>query len=95
MIRHIVLWKFRAGEEEKMHEFLTGLKGLESLIEGIHNMQIGISVKDSNTYDACMTADFDSLAALENYKNDPRHLKLSALCKSIRESRGAIDFEIE
>ena len=34
------------------------------------------------------------LEALERYKKDPRHVAVSTLCKSIREARGAVDFEI-
>ena len=30
-------------------------------------------------------------AALETYKNDPRHKAVSALCKSIRTDRAAVD----
>ena len=30
-------------------------------------------------------------AALEAYKNDPRHKAVSALCKSIRTDRAAVD----
>ena len=26
MIKHIVMWKFKEGSEEQMHEFLNGLK---------------------------------------------------------------------
>ena len=35
-----------------------------------------------------------TLEALERYKKDPRHVAVSQLCKSIRESRGAVDFEL-
>ena len=94
MIRHVVMWKFRAGEEEKMQEFLTGLKSLDGIIPELKAMQIGVSCKEGNNYDACLIADFDDLDALERYKNDPRHVKVSALCKSIREARGAVDFEL-
>ena len=34
-----------------------------------------------------------SAADLEAYKNDPRHKAVSALCKSIREDRVAVDYE--
>ena len=50
--------------------------------------------KPGNTYDACLIADFDDLEALSRYKNDPRHVAVSTLCKSIRESRGAIDYNL-
>ena len=32
MIRHIVMWKFREGTEEKANEFLTKLAALDGVI---------------------------------------------------------------
>ena len=93
MIRHVVMWKFRAGEEEKMQEFLSRLQALDGVIPEILRSEVGVNVKDGN-YDACLIADFESLETLETYKNDPRHVEVSRLCKSIREDRVAVDFEI-
>ena len=94
MIRHIVVWKFRAGEEENMKKFLSGLQSLDGVIPEIKSMQIGVSCKEGNNFDACLIADFEDFDALERYKKDPRHVAVSQLCKSIRESRGAVDFEL-
>ena len=71
MIRHIVMWKFREGEEENREKFLSGLQALDGVIPEIRHME-----------------------ALSRYKNDPRHVAVSTLCKSIRESRGAIDYNL-
>ena len=92
MIRHIVMWKFREGEEENREKFLSGLQALDGVIPEIRHMEIHRSCKPGNPYDACLIADFDDLDALSRYKNDPRHVAVSTLCKSIRESRGAIDY---
>ena len=93
MIRHVIMWKFRAGEEENMQKFLDGLRALNGVIPEIRRMEIGVNVLEKNNYDACLIADFDDLEELERYKKDPRHVAVSALCKSIREARGAVDFE--
>ena len=94
MIRHIVMWKFREGTEEKANEFLTKLAALDGVIPEIRHMELHRSCKPGNSYDACLIADFDDLEALSRYKNEPRHVAVSTLCKSIRESRGAIDYEL-
>ena len=44
-------------------------------------------------YDAVLVSEFESLEALDAYKNDPRHKAVSALCKSIRTDRVAVDYE--
>ena len=41
-----------------------------------------------------LVCDFDSLKDLEAYKTDPRHVAVSDLCKSIREDRVAVDWEL-
>ena len=94
MIRHVIMWKFRAGEEENMHKFLDGLKALDGVIPEIRRMEVGVNILEKNNYDACLIADFDDFEALDRYKKDPRHVAVSTLCKSIREARVAVDFEI-
>lgn len=93
MITHIVMWKFKAGEEENMHKFLDGLAALNGVIPQIRSMSVHVSCNETNAYDAVLVSTFDSLEDLDTYKNDPRHVAVSQLCKSIRETRAAIDFE--
>ena len=93
MIRHIVMWKFRPGTEAEQEQFLEGLRGLQGVIPQLRSSQVARSVGADN-YDAVLVSEFDSLEDLEAYKHDPRHVKVSALCKSIRADRVAVDYEI-
>ena len=92
MIRHIVFWTFREGTEAQRDEFLEKLAALDGVIPEIRHMELHRSCR--RPMDACLIADFDDLAALERYKLDPRHAAVSALCRSIREDRRAMDFEL-
>ena len=92
MIRHIVMWKFRPGTEREQQEFLTGLRGLQGVIPQLLRSEVAVNVLPGN-YDAVLVAEFHSLEDLDAYKNDPRHKTVSALCKSIREDRVAVDYE--
>ena len=94
MIRHVILWKFKEAVKENMQKFLSGLQALDGVIPEILRMEIGVNCKEGNNYDACLIADFADFDALERYKNDPRHVAVSQLCKSIRTARGAVDFEV-
>ena len=93
MIRHIVLWKFRPGTEEEQRKFLEGLRGLQGVIPQLLRSEVAVNVGPGN-YDAVLVSEFESLAALEAYKSDPRHQAVSALCQSIREDRTAVDYEL-
>ena len=92
MIRHIVMWKFRPGTEKEQEEFLTGLRNLQRVIPQLLKSEVAINVAPDN-YDVVLVSEFASLEDLDAYKNDPRHKAVSALCKSIRENRVAVDYE--
>ena len=92
MIRHIVMWKFRSGTETEQHRFLSELRGLQGVIPQLLRSEVAENVGAGN-YDAVLVSEFESLETLEQYKNDPRHKAVSALCKSIREDRVAVDYE--
>lgn len=94
MIRHIVMWKFRPGCEAQGEEFLSRLAALEGQIPVIRSMHVARSAVPGSAFDAVLLADFDSLADVDTYKNDPRHLAVSALCKAIRTERCAIDIPL-
>ena len=92
MIRHIVMWKFRTGTEAEQARFLEGLRSLQGVIPQLLKSEVAVNVGGGN-YAAALVSEFESLEALETYKNDPRHKAVSALCKSIREDRVAVEYE--
>ena len=92
MIRHIVMWKFRPGTEQEQEQFLTGLAALQGVIPQLLKSEVARNVGEGK-YDAVLVSVFESLEALEQYKNDSRHKAVSALCKSIRTDRVAVDYE--
>ena len=94
MIKHIVIWKFKENEEENIKKFLKGLNNLKTIIPEIKNMETGININPKNEYDAILISEFETMEDLEKYKNNPEHIKVSKLCKSIRIDRQAIDYEI-
>lgn len=91
MIRHIVMWKFRPGTEKEQEAFLRGLAALQGVIPQLLRSEVARNVGEGN-YDAVLVSDFESLEALRQYKEDPRHKAVSALCKSIRTDRVAVDY---
>ena len=93
MIRHIVMWKFREGTEAEQEQFLTGLAALQGAIPQLLKSEVKRNVAPGN-YDAVLLSEFESLETLQQYKDDPRHKAVSALCKSIRTDRAALDYEI-
>jgi len=94
MIRHVVMWKFKEGTEAQQQEFFHGLMGLYGVIPQLKYAEIRKSAEEEPQFDACLISDFDTLEDVKAYKVDPRHVKVSSLCKSIRTDRASIDYEL-
>ena len=92
MVRHIVMWKFRPGTEAEQNQFFDGLRSLKGVIPQLLHTEVAVNIGEGN-YDAVLITEFESMEALKIYMNDPRHKAVSALCKSIREDRVAVDYE--
>ena len=93
MIKHIVMWKFQPGRDAEVRAFLEGLRGLYGVIPQIREQEVGVNCAPGN-YDAALISLFESMADLEAYKADPRHVAVSAKCKAIRTDRVAVDWEV-
>ena len=92
MIRHIVMWKFRPGTETEQTRFLQGLRELQGVIPQLVRSEVAVNVGPGN-YDAVLVSEFHGMEDLALYKSDPRHQAVSAICKSIRLDRVAVDYE--
>lgn len=95
MVKHVVMWKFKSGTQEKMYEFLNALKALDGKINALCSMEIGVNQGSDDNYDAVLITTFKSFEDLKAYANHPLHVAASSLCKEIRLSRAAVDFTIE
>ena len=95
MIKHIVMWKFREGEQENMLLFRDRLLSLRGKIPEIRSMEEGININPSDrSFDAVLVSEFDSLEALRAYSENPLHVEVSKFCKSIRTASHSVDYEI-
>ena len=92
MLKHVVMWKFKPGTEETAKMFLDGLRSLYGKIDSLKSMEIGESEFTDCDCDAVLIAEFEDAEGLKEYKNHPLHLEVSALCKSILESRHSVDY---
>lgn len=92
MLKHIVMWKFKPDCEALVDVFLNGLRELYGQIESLKSLEIGENEFTESDFDAVLIAEFEDVAGLDAYKNDPRHLALSELCKSIRTERHSVDY---
>lgn len=100
MIKHIVIWSFKATEfaskEENIQKFKSMLLALPSEIKEIKSMEIGLKTSESpaNNNDMVLTTTHATWEDLSIYANHPKHLDVVAFAKQIVESRSAVDYVI-
>lgn len=99
MIRHIVSWKLAADDAsvrtEQAAEVARRLNALVGVVPQLRALSAGanIAYPDSN-WDVTLVADFDSIAALEEYQVHPAHEEVVAYVRSVVAARAAVDIEI-
>ena len=99
MIRHIVMWKLRgpSAEEKRAQaeQCRTALLGMQSLVPGISQMEVGIgSVSSEQEMDLVLSSLHDSWEALAAYGSHPDHEPVKQLIGSLRTERRVLDYEV-
>ena len=99
MIRHIVMWKFRRDMAETpqqiAQEMKSRLEALNGKIDGLLRAEVGVNIKESaSSFDAVLTADFESWEKMEAYKIHPLHVVISDYCKERRLERVDVDYNL-
>ena len=99
MIRHIVMWKFRRDMAETpqqiAQEMKSRLEGLNGKIDGLLRAEVGVNIKETaSSYDAVLTADFESWEKMEAYKVHHLHVVISDYCKERRLERVDVDYNL-
>lgn len=94
MIKHVVMWKFKEGTEAEAEKFMEGLRSLDGVIPEILEMEVAKSAVPDSDYDAILVSKFESLEALNAYKVNPKHVAVADMCRAIRVTRVAFDYEV-
>lgn len=99
MIRHVVSWKLAAEDAveraEQAAEVARRLNALDGVVPQLRSISAGANTAYPDTnWDVTLIADFDSIAALEEYQVHPAHEEVVAYVRSVVASRAAVDFEI-
>lgn len=100
MIRHVVMWTFKAEAEgsdkqANMTWVRDSLLALRAIIPDILQMEIGQDIGiGRDTWDMVLIMDFADEAALDRYQNHPEHKKVTSFVAKARDQRACVDFTI-
>jgi len=92
MIKHIVMWKLK--DPAKAQLFKQKLDSCQGLVPGMRQFEVGVRTPglEANC-DVVLNSAFDDEAALQAYLEHPRHVEVSAVLGSLRESRSVLDYQ--
>jgi hypothetical protein len=98
MIKHVVLFKLHAFENEslrlvKLDEIKAALNTLPEKIKVLRSLEVGININPDETTDFALITVFNSLEDLHAYAIHPEHLKVTAILGPIKKDRMCVDFE--
>ena len=95
MIKHIVLFKFKASPEKtgKMQEIKNELEKLTSIIPELQEIHVGLNTNPDEKWDMSLEAIVADLEALNAYANHPAHQQIvKTLIAPMKEDRACVDY---
>lgn len=100
MVKHMIIWKLKPMEEEKLEAqkklVKENLEGLVGVVPGLTYMNIQIDNMSSSVGDMLMDSTFENAEALKGYKDHPAHVRVAdTYIRPYIETRLCIDYEQE
>lgn len=96
MIKHIILWKIKDGLDKAAiaQSVKEGLEGLVGVVPDLLTAKVVTDGLDSSTADVMLDSAFESVAALNAYKNHPAHVAVAdGRVRPYMEVRLCMDYE--
>ena len=94
MIRHIVLWRLKAADEDSVTRIRSALQEQLGRIPGLLRVEVGRSFNTGRrAVDLALTCDFESREALAAYHRHPAHLETRAVVDPLVEEHWIADYE--
>lgn len=97
MLRHIILWKLKndiaEGEKAAVKERIkTSLEALPPFIEGLEALKVHTDALPSSSADLMLESLLRDEAALEYYRDHPKHVEAATYVRSVVDVRLCLDF---
>ncbi|KAF1057238.1 MULTISPECIES: Dabb family protein [unclassified Variovorax] len=100
MLRHIVMWKFKAHAEgadkaANLAKAKALLEACATLSPGTVRFEVALAQPGLEaTYDLILNSEFTDAAALAAYAEHPQHVALKPFIGAVREARQCMDYEL-
>lgn len=97
MVKHVVMFKFKGTDEERLtvaKAFRDALVALPAQIGQLRSIEVGINVNLAETWDLVLTAEAETMADVAAYSAHPAHVAAVALIAGHKEARACVDYEV-
>ena len=96
MVKHIVTFKLKGSDEERMQaakDFKDALMALPAQIDVLKSMEVGINSNPAESWDLVLTAVVPTMADVDVYARHPAHVAAAAIISNVKDSRACADYE--
>ncbi len=96
MVRHIVMWKFKNGVDERDRlEMKRRLEALLGVVPTLRKIEVGLDVSGKPAaMDMVLCTEFQTLEDLQAYAVHPEHRKVVEFVKPLVSDRAVVDYEV-
>jgi acyl-CoA-binding protein len=96
MIKHVVMWKFKADvTEDDQQEMKRQLEALMGVVPSLLKIEVGLDIAGKPaSMDMVLCTEFQSLEDLQAYAVHPAHQKVVAFVKPLVAERAVVDYEV-
>lgn len=94
MLKHVVLFKFKAPEPAVLERAAAAIRSLDGRVPSLRSIEVGLdTTRSERCHDLCLITAFDDRAGLEAYAVHPDHLEVLAVIRPLTASAVVVDFE--
>lgn len=97
MVKHIVSFKLKGTEEERLDaakRFKEALLALPGQIEVLKSIEVGLNVNPQEDWDVVLTAIVPTLADVSIYAKHPAHVAAASIVAPLKADRACVDYEV-
>lgn len=97
MVKHIVSFKLKGTEEERLdaaNRFKEALLALPGQIEVLKSIEVGLNVNPQEDWDVVLTAIVPTLADVSIYAKHSAHVAAASIVAPLRADRACVDYEV-
>ena len=99
MIRHIVMLRVKATDDQSKEENVRAIRAvidsLKGIVPGLRRIEGGVDFSATEwSSDVVLYSEFESRAALEAYQKHPAHVEALTFMADRRTERRVVDYEI-